>query len=131
MSVEDVLAGGRRAAAQLLLDACLIERKAGPPTFDPATGEYVQQWETVYAGPCRLKRSAGGDDTQLGDSQSVTLHQYPVRLPWDAVPEVRREDRLTLTASDDAWAVGRPMEVVDVGYSGTSTGRHLMVEDKS
>ena len=134
MSVEGVLARGRQAALQLLRDTCLIERKTGERVFDPVTGQYEQAWEVVYTGPCRLKPNADGNtgrDTELGDAQNITLHRYPVRLPWDATPEIRRDDRLTITASDDVWLVGRPLEVVDVAYAGTSTVRKLIVEDKS
>jgi hypothetical protein len=43
---------------------------------------------------------------------------------------VRREDRLTVTASEDTWLIGRPLEVIDLSLSGTATARRLLVEDK-
>jgi hypothetical protein len=132
VSVEGVLARGRTAALQLLRDTCTVERKTGDRVFDPGTGQYAETWEPVHSGPCRVKRGeAGGRDAELGDVVNVTLHRYEVRLPWDATPEIRRDDRLTITASDDVWLVGRPLEVVDVAYAGTSTVRKLIVEDRS
>lgn len=130
-ALEAALSDGRRAALVLMRDTCTIERKAGERTFDPNTGQYTQAWAQVYAGVCRVKNTGGGSDSDLAGAQSVTLHRYEVRLPVDASPEVLREDRLTVTASDDAWLVGRPMEVVDVGYAGTNTARRLTVEDRS
>lgn len=130
MSVDGVLARGRAAALALLRDVCLVERKSGAPVLNETTGQLVQAWTPVYAGACRIKRTSQGRDAQYGEHE-VTLHRYQVHLAWDAVPEIQREDRLTVTASDDAWLIGRHLEVVDVGYSGTSTARRLTIEDKA
>lgn len=130
-TLEAALADGRRQALVLMRDRCTIERKTGERVFDPAMGEYTQAWSSVYTGVCRVKNTGGGSDSDLAGAQSVTLHRYEVRLPVDDSPEVLREDRLTVTASDDAWLIGRPMEVVDVGYAGTNTARRLTVEDRS
>ncbi len=129
--LEAALADGRQAALVLMRDTCTIERKSGERVFDPETGQYTQAWSPVYSGVCRVKNTGGGADSDLAGAQSVTLHRYEVRLPVDASPEVLREDRLTVTSSDDSWLVGRPMEVVDVGYAGTNTARRLTVEDRS
>lgn len=130
MSVEDVLARGRAAALQLLRDTCLVERKAGDPELDETTGQLTQPWVAVYTGPCRVKRDSDGRDAQYGEHE-VTLHRYHVHLAWNSSPEIQREDRLTVTASDDTWLVGRHLEVVDVGYAGTATARRLVVEDRA
>lgn len=130
MSVAGVLARGRAAALQLMRDTCTIERKSGTPVFNEDTGENVQAWAVVHTGPCRVKQVGAGSDAQHGERE-VTLHRYTAVLPWDTVAEIRREDRLTVTASEDAWLIGRPMEVIDVSFSGASTARRLVVEDKA
>ncbi|GIH70340.1 DUF6093 family protein [Sphaerimonospora thailandensis] len=131
MSVEGLVAAGRRAALALMRDTCVIERASGERVFDPSTGQYTQAWETVYTGPCRVKQTGGTAETPYGDAQSITLHRYEVRLPWTAAPQVQREDRMTVTTSDDTWLVGRPLEVVDVGFASTGMARRLVVEDKA
>ncbi|MFI6477365.1 DUF6093 family protein [Nonomuraea sp. NPDC050663] len=129
MSVEDVLAAGRAAALTLMRDTCKVERKSGAPVLDPDTGLYVQAWATIHAELiCRVKPRTSSE-TEWGEHE-VTLHQYAVGLPWDTTPAIGREDRLTVLTSDDAWLVGRPLEVVAISLAGTSTTRRILVEDK-
>ncbi len=131
MSVDGVLALGRAAAEQLLRDACLIERKDGPPVLNTLTGQNVQEWVTVYTGRCRVKTVGQGSESEYGERE-VTLHRYAISLPWDTTAAVRREDRLTVTAcGDDPQLVGRQLEVIDVAYSGTATVRRLVAEDRT
>jgi hypothetical protein len=115
-----------------MVDTCLIERKTGR-TFDDATGDYADVWTPVYTGACRVKggaRSSGGRDAEFGEHEA-TLHAYEIRLPWDSTPEIKREDRLTVTACDDTWVIGRLLEIVDVAFSGTTTSRRITAEDRS
>jgi hypothetical protein len=129
MSVSSALARGRAAALQLMVDACTITR-LGDRVWNNVSGDYTQPPTTVYSGVCRIKSSGGGSDTQFGEHEA-TLHKYQVILPWDTSAEVQRGDRITITVSDDAWVIGRVMEVTDVAYSGTSTARRITVEDRS
>lgn len=128
MSVSGVLARGRAAALQLMRDTCVVERKDGEPVLNETTGLLEQAWETVYTGVCRVKpRSAS--ETEWGERE-VSLQQLVAVLPWDASGQVRREDRLTVTASDDGWLIGRALEVIGISLAGTGTARRLLVEDK-
>ncbi|MCC5574478.1 hypothetical protein IMZ11_02330 [Microtetraspora sp. AC03309] len=129
MSVASALARGRTAALQLMVDSCRIERKTGS-SFNEASGAVTEMWVEVYAGRCRVKGGSSGRDAQYGEGE-VTLHRYEVRIPWDAVAEIKRCDRLTITASDDAWVIGRHLEVIDVTYTGTSTARKISAEDRT
>lgn len=129
MSVEGVLARGRAAALQLMRDACTVERKSGAPALDQSSGLLVQAWVSVYAGVCRVKAQGQGAGAEFGEHE-VTLHQYVAVLPWNATPVVKRQDRLTVTASDDEWLIGRHLEVIAISLAGTSTARRVLVEDK-
>jgi len=134
MSIGGVLARGRAAALNLMRDTCTVERKAGSPVLDDATGQLVQTWVTIHTGPCRLKSPSrggqtSGSETEWGERE-VTLHRYMVVFPWDVSDEIQRGDRLTVTNSADAWLIGRPLEVIDIGHSGTSTARRILVEDR-
>lgn len=128
MSVSGVLAAGRTAALALMRDTCTVERKDGVPVLDENTGLLVQSWITIYTGQCRVKPRSSSE-TEWGERE-VTLGQYVAVLPWDASGQVKREDRLTVSASDDAWLVGRHLEVIGINLAGTSTARRLLVEDK-
>lgn len=109
-------------------DTCVIERKDGDPVFNDETGQLEQAWTTVYTGVCRVKPRSSRE-VDWGERE-VSLHQYVAVLPWDAAPEVAREDRLRVTASDDTWLIGRNLEVVGISLAGTATARRLLVEDK-
>ncbi|MFI6594993.1 DUF6093 family protein [Nonomuraea sp. NPDC050536] len=128
MSVESVLAAGRTAALQLMRDTCTVERKDGDPVLDNDTGQLVQPWTTIYTGRCRVKPRSSSE-TEWGERE-VTLGQYVAVLPWDASGQVKREDRLRVTVSDDSWLVGRNLEVIGISLAGTATARRLLVEDK-
>lgn len=127
MSVEGVLAAGRAAALSLMRDTCVVERFAGR-VFNETTGQYVETWNQVYSGKCRIKPRSSSE-TEWGERE-VSLAQYVAVLPWNATPEVQRGDRLTVTASDDVWLIGRPLEVLAISLAGTATARRLLVEDK-
>lgn len=128
MSVSGVLARGRAAALALMRDTCVVERKTGDPVLDEETGQLEQPWAAVYAGVCRVKPRSSSE-SEWGERE-VTLHSYVAVLPWDATPEVQRGDRLTVTASDDAWLIGRNLDVIAISLAGTATARRLLVEDK-
>ncbi|MER6942494.1 DUF6093 family protein [Nonomuraea sp. NPDC000554] len=128
MSVESVLAAGRAAALRLMRDTCTVDRKDGDPVLNEETGELVQPYLTVYSGKCRIKPRSSSE-TEWGEHE-VTLGQYVAVLPWDADGQIQREDRLTVTTSDDAWLIGRQLEVIGISLAGTSTARRILVEDK-
>ena len=126
--LEAALADGRREALALMRDTCTVERENGDPVLNEETGQLEQGRTVIYDGRCRIKPRSGSE-TEFAERE-VTLHQYVAVLPFDATPVFRREDRLTVTASDDAWLIGRPLEVIDIGLGGTATARRLLVEDK-
>ncbi|MFC4006638.1 DUF6093 family protein [Nonomuraea purpurea] len=128
MSVSGVLARGRAVALQLMRDTCTVERKDGEPVLNEETGMLDQPWTTVYNGRCRIKPRSSSE-TEWGERE-VTLAQCVAVLPWDATDQIQREDRLRVTASDDAWLIGRNLEVIGISLAGTSTARRLLVEDK-
>lgn len=129
MSLKSVLARGRARHAVLLVDACTISRVTGQ-TLDPDTNQLTPTTEQIYAGECRLKTYRVGRPATAGEA-SIELQRYELELPWDAPVPVMRDDVATMTAGDDTWVIGRPLTVTDVSYSGTSTARHLIVEDRS
>jgi hypothetical protein len=137
MTARSALAGGRAAHAQLYFDVCTITRVTGRVLG--SDNAYTDTLATVYTGPCRLKRpTTEAGQAQVGE-QAVRVRQYELHLPWDAVAvqvgtdpaTVLENDVVTLTASDDAWAIGRPLTVLDAGLSGSTTARRLTVEARS
>ena len=124
-----MLARGRAAALQLMVDECLIERLT-PGSFNSTTGDYADVWAEIYSGRCRLKSQGGGSAAQFGEHE-VSLASYQVVLPWDMGPEIRIGDRVTITACEDSWVIGRHLDVTDVALNGISTARRITVQDRS
>lgn len=137
MSVRSVLARGRAAHLQLLVDACWIRRVTGE-TLDPDTDVMTPTYATIYddaetpgaGGPCRLKAYRIGRPTVAGDAP-IELQRYEIHLPWDTDIPVQKDDIAFMTTTDDAWVIGRPLTVTDVSYGGTTTVRHIIVEDRA
>lgn len=139
--VADVLARGRDFHLDLLLDACLIKHPTGQ-SIDPDTDVITITYDTVYddaeetgaGGPCRIKPFQSGHATVAGESP-LELQRYDVQIPWDATGPVVKNDIVLITSSDDPWVVdasaGKPLTVIDPQYSGTTTVRHVIVEDRS
>lgn len=129
MSVASILARGRAAALARMTDACVIERLT-KGAFNSTTGEYPDAWTEIYSGRCRIKSQGGGSDTQFAEHE-VVLHGYQVKLPWDMEPEVIPKDRVTMTVCEDAWVLGRHLEVTGIPLDGNTTERRVTVQDRS
>lgn len=131
MSATSAASSGRAAHRQLMVDACTIARPDAEPSWDPETGQYTELESTpVYAGPCRVKPTARGTREADQGVRDIVVNRYDVALPFDTEAVVEVGDLLTVTASADAWLIGRPMVVSSVGLGTTSTARWLTVDDQ-
>jgi len=119
VSVQGALARGRAAHLQVMLDTCIVQHPTGQAL--DANDVLVPTFTTVYTGQCRVKAFRMGHQTEAGQV-AIQMRGYDVQIPWDAPGQVLRSDVLTVTASDDAWVVGRPLTVTEVNYSGYADG---------
>lgn len=130
MTMRRALARGRRRHLALMIDTCEITRSGGAQVWDPVTGSYTTPPPgQVYAGACRVKPWAAGEDTQAAEHQ-IALRRYWVELPWDAPEQVEVGDVVTVTSSTDAWLVDRPLVVTPIELATARTARWLTVEDQ-
>jgi len=89
-----------------------VVRDSGEPTYDPDTGVYTQPTSVVYTGACLLRAAQWeGAATEVGETQVV---RRSTRIKFPADTPVLRDDRATVTASDDARMVGRTFRITDV-----------------
>lgn len=127
------LAVARERRKIMMRSTCRITRPSGERAFDPDTGTYGTRGETViYTGPCQVKVKSTASPAQLDrlGSSEVATEAYEVILPHD-VPRVDMADTVEVTASDDAWLVGRPLRVAWVELSVDSrTARRVLVYDQ-
>lgn len=112
MSVESARARFRASERRLMKSQITAVRDSGPPTYNPDTGAYTQPTTTIYTGDALVRMSAWeGADVGAGQTE-IRLRPGRVKLPHAAVA-LRKDDRFTVTASDNPPLVGRTYRVTD------------------
>ena len=126
---QPMLAAGRLAHQELMVDACTITR-ASAPLLNRTTSQLTPGAAvTLYAGPCRVKAQRVPRDKQAGERLTVTA-RYEVALPFAAIATdaLRVGDIVAFTASGDARLIGQTMPVMAVDYGSTATAWRITVE---
>jgi hypothetical protein len=121
----------RAIATGSMVDECAVTRGAGASTFspfDPDTGQHESDSDDIYTGPCRVQPRATDDRVVNVGEEPTSQRDYTVSLPWDA-PEIKVDDLVTVTASNDPLLVDRVLRVLDVAHSTLQTSRELVCED--
>lgn len=111
-------------------DTCTITRGgSGEPVFNAATKLHTDPATTaLYTGKCRVRPpTTQANSVEAGDAQ-VGLQRYTVSVPM-SVTGVRRDDVVTVTASQDADLVTRRLRVVQVAAGTQVTARRLTCEE--
>lgn len=127
---QPLIAAGRIAHQQLMVDECTITR-AGPSTLDRATSVLTPgAATTLYSGPCRVKPQRVPRSEEAGERLEVVA-RYELALPFDAVPasELRVGDTVTIIASGDPRLVQQRMAVMAIDYGSTATAWRITIED--
>lgn len=89
-----------------------VVRDDGDPTFNSETGQTVQPETTVYTGDILVRTAAWeGSDTGVAETE-IRRRPWRLKLPHDA-PALFKDDRLTVTASDNAALVDRVLRITD------------------
>lgn len=133
MSVASMLARGRLAAEQLMVDECVIEEVTGSTT-DLDTGQVTETLTEVYSGRCRVQQgSARGGVSATGATvgeADVLLLQRVLQLPVDTSTGVRAGQRVRLTACvHDPDLVGREFTVRAEFAKSHATSRRMGIEE--
>lgn len=128
MSLTTILAHGRAAAEQRMMDACTVEHQTG--NAPGGTGGVVTPaWTTVYTGPCRIKMAGTGSPTDSGETTTAVL-SMEVHLPIATSGDVDHGDRITITAAlNDPQLVGRTFRVAAKQLKSEATARRISVEE--
>lgn len=131
-SLDGLLAQGRLAHEELMIDACTISRP-GAPTLDRATSVLTPGAETtLYSGKCRIKAQRTPAPTEAGEKRAV-IARYELDLPFGAIPAepIQLADVVTLTGSADPRLAGQVMTVMAIDYGSTATAWRLTLEDQN
>ena len=120
------LVRAREIQESVQLDACRIDRPTGT-RFDRETGEDVETWTEVYAGPCRIRQAnPAPQSTDAGEAQWA-VDRVVVSLPWSDPASGAVVDGCTgtVTAAQDAAMEGLVV-VAQAGHWQTdSTARRI------
>lgn len=128
MSLTTILAHGRAAANNRMMDACTVEHQTGNAPGGSA-GVVTPVWTTVYTGPCRIKMAGNGSPTEAGEV-TVAVLSLEVHLPIATSGDIDHGDRITITAAlNDAQLVGRTFRVTSKQLKSEATARRISVEE--
>ena len=132
MSVQSVLASGRRAALLRMTSTATFRRKTGATAQNETTGEVGDVWETTHTDlPGRLDAGHG----HAGRVRAVDVAGVQIVAPdpeWHApwgTTNVREGDYIDVTAGDSAPVVLRVREV-PVGDQQTALRLPVEVVDR-
>lgn len=128
MSRDTVLARGRAAALQGMVDACTIQHQTGSST-DQETGQVTPAYSTLYSGQCRFQVAGpSASPTDVGQDQ-VYISQTILQLPI-TVAGVANEDVVTCTASvNDPDLVNRVFTVKGILRKTHATSRRIELQE--
>lgn len=129
IDIAPLLAAGRLAHNQLLVDTCTISRP-GTPTLNRTTSVLTPGAPTVlYSGPCRLKPQRVPRNEEAGERLTVVA-RYELALPFAslATDSLKVGDAVTITASGDTRLVDETFAVMAVDFSSTATAWRITVE---
>lgn len=129
IDIQPLLAAGRIAHQQLMVDACTITRP-GTPTLNRSTSVLTPGTPTVlYSGACRLKPQRVPRNEEAGERLAVVA-RYEVALPFAslATDSLQVGDTVTISASGDTRLVGQPFAVMAVDFGSTATAWRITVE---
>jgi hypothetical protein len=129
IDIQPLLAAGRAAHEQLMIDECTISR-ASTATLNRATSVLTPGSPTVlYSGACRLKPQRVPRNEEAGERLTVVA-RYELALPFAslATDDLQVGDTVTITASGDTRLVDQLFAVMAVDFSSTATAWRISVE---
>jgi hypothetical protein len=129
IDIQPLLAAGRLAHQQLMVDSCTITRP-GTTSLNRSTSVLTPGAPTVlYSGACRLKPQRVPRNEEAGERLTVVA-RYELALPFAslATDSLQVGDTVTITASGDTRLVDETFAVMAVDFSSTATAWRITVE---
>lgn len=130
MTRGTVLARGRAAAEQGMVDACTIRRVASVTT-DPLTGATTPTWTDLYAGKCRVQQHQAQAQREDVAEDHLLLLRLEVQLPM-SVTSLEVGDEITMTSSaHDPDLPGRVFLIHDLAHKTEATARRVQCVERT
>jgi len=124
--VLSVLPDLQAQAESLMLDQCILERRAGEVT-DPVTGVVTDGWEKVYEGKCKVQGRAAQAGSPEAGGHAFVVENLMVHLPVSTGSMVN--DRVTIvSASLDPLLVGLQLRLNELARGSIRTAYRWNVE---
>lgn len=131
MTAASAALRGRVAAERLMVDQCVIRRRAAATT-DPATGVVTPAWTPVYTGPCKVQEASGlgsGSSAPDAGEHVYTVLSYVLQLPIAATAPIEGDVAEITAAALDATLIGRRYRISQEFAKTFATARRLQVEE--
>ena len=127
--LDSLLARGRAAAEEGMVDECVIRRRDGETT-GPG-GVVTPTYETVYEGRCRMQQPTGAAREEDSGEASLLMVRFELQVPMSVVG-VQADDEVLMTASvHDPDLVGREFLVRGLFHKTHATARRLQCEERT
>lgn len=121
------VARGRDWHPQVMTDTVTVSRPTGAQVYNDVTQQYDVQLATAYSGAARI-RIWRGIDVEAAETE-INVQRYYLDLPLTgSVPDVKRRDTVTVTASLNPALVGRVLVLTDVESETTDTALRITCE---
>jgi hypothetical protein len=114
-----------------MTDEATVTRAAGPPVFNPETGDYSQQTTTIYVGRCELgganRGVSAGFDVQVGQAE-LRLLGVPAKFPVGTL--IDKDDTVTVASSlHSPHLAGKTYRVTDIIPVRAAVYEHVTLEE--
>lgn len=126
----DELAGMRATVTAALPDTVTITRTTADGAYNPGTLLHAAPTvATQYTGAARVRPISVSPRQVVTGDAIEQLGQYVATLPYTATG-IEVEDRLKVTASDDAGMVNQEFRIVEVQLGSWELGRRLILDKR-
>ena len=126
--LDEAMGDLRAEAESMMRDTILIEARTGE-TRD-ALGSITKTWSPVYAGRGVVRLTDVSPSIVDSAKRTVVVREYLGKVPHSVTLQPNVEHRLTVTASDDANAIGS-YTVIDAGRQSWAIQQRLRLTRSS
>lgn len=127
MSLDRLLARGRRQAERLMTTQVVISRAVGEDMVDPVTGE--RDRVEVYRGKAKLTSYEAHESASASGQRVITTQRMSLHVPVGAY-EAQVGDLAEVTGSTDPLLVGRVVRVTQQApYKEHATAYRCFVDE--
>ena len=126
--LDEAMGDLRAEAESMMRDTVLIEARTGE--IRDALGSITKTWSPVYVGRGVVRLTDVSPSIVDSAKRTIVVREYLGKVPHNVTLQPNVEHRLTVTASDDANAIGS-YTVIDAGRQSWAIQQRLRLTRSS